>query len=108
MKTLSLTLATLLATTAPAIAQDQAAPAVTTNETIKPQPVPTIPSTIATSPDGSIAVTVATDGEGHATYSVTRKGTLIVKPSRLGFLFNDATTGRLGGYAALIVERTGS
>jgi alpha-glucosidase len=68
MKTLSLTLATLLATTAPAIAQDQAAPAaaapaVTTNETIKPQPVPTIPSAIATSPDGSIAVTVATDGK---------------------------------------------
>ncbi|WP_082451338.1 glycoside hydrolase family 97 protein [Sphingomonas sp. Leaf30] len=95
MNTLSLTLATLLATTAPAIAQDQAAPAattpaVTTNETIKPQPVPTIPSAIATSPDGSIAVTVATDGEGHATYSVTRKGTLIVKPSRLGFLFTDA------------------
>ena len=54
MKTLSLTLATLLATTAPVIAQDQAAPAattpaVTTNETIKPQPVPTIPSAIATS-----------------------------------------------------------
>ena len=74
---------TLLATGA--TAQD----APTVNETIKPQPPVVIPSATVTSPDGNIVVTVATDPEGHTVYSVTRKGELIVAPSRLGFLLTD-------------------
>ncbi len=61
----------------------------TVNETIKPQPPVVIPSATVTSPDGTIVVTVATDPEGHTVYSVTRKGELIVAPSRLGFLLTD-------------------
>ncbi len=49
-----------------------------------------VPDATVTSPDGSIAVTVVTDGEGHATYTITRKGRLVIAPSRLGFLFTDA------------------
>ena len=49
-----------------------------------------VPDATLTSPDGSIAVTVRTDNEGKATYTVTRRGKLIVAPSRLGFLFTDA------------------
>ena len=43
----------------------------------------------ATSPDGKIAVALTTDGDGRAVYTVTRNGTTIIAPSRLGFLFTD-------------------
>ena len=58
-------------------------------EIIKTSTAP-VPDATVTSPDGSIAVTLVTDGEGHPTYTVTRKGRLVVAPSRLGFLFTDA------------------
>ena len=48
------------------------------------------PDASIASPDGSIVVKVTTDGDGRALYTVTRKGELIVAPSRLGFLFTDA------------------
>ncbi|MFC0588636.1 glycoside hydrolase family 97 protein [Novosphingobium aquiterrae] len=48
------------------------------------------PSASASSPDGSIAVTLTTDGDGRPFYTVTRKGKLVLAPSRLGFLFTDA------------------
>lgn len=43
----------------------------------------------ATSPDGSLTVTVSTDNEGHATWSASRKGKLLIAPSRLGFILTD-------------------
>ncbi|WP_112382769.1 glycoside hydrolase family 97 protein [Sphingomonas carotinifaciens] len=76
-----------LATTT-ASAQDTAAPAV--NETFKFARPADQPEAIETSPDGRIAVSVTTDNDGRALWSVSRGGTLIVAPSRLGFLFTDA------------------
>ena len=38
------------------------------------------------SPDGSVEVRIGTDGgEGHPTWTMSRKGKLIIAPSRLGF-----------------------
>ncbi|WP_252181304.1 glycoside hydrolase family 97 protein [Azospirillum sp. B4] len=41
------------------------------------------------SPAGTLAVRVELDGEGRPAYAITRRGTDIVAPSRLGFLFTD-------------------
>ncbi|SFP60933.1 glycoside hydrolase family 97 protein [Sphingomonas rubra] len=72
-----------------AAAQDPA-PAAGNAEIVKPAPVASpAPEAIETSPDGSIAVRVETDGDGRVSYSVTRRGQVIVAPSRLGFLFTD-------------------
>lgn len=46
------------------------------------------PATVL-SPDGTIAVTVGADGEGHPVWTLSRKGKLLVSPSRLGFLLTD-------------------
>lgn len=43
----------------------------------------------ATSPGGNVSVAISIDGDGRAAYSVTRQGTTIIAPSRLGFLFTD-------------------
>ena len=43
----------------------------------------------ASSPDGTVSVALSLDGDGRASYTVTRKGKEIIKPSRLGFLFTD-------------------
>lgn len=43
----------------------------------------------AASPDGNVVVAVQIVEDGHAAYTVTRKGTPIIKPSKLGFLFTD-------------------
>ena len=46
-------------------------------------------STVA-SPDGNLVVTIGTNGgEGHPTWTLSRKGKLLVSPSRLGFLLTD-------------------
>jgi alpha-glucosidase len=44
----------------------------------------------ATSPDGSIALSVSTDNDGRPTWSISRKGKLLIAPSKLGFLLTDA------------------
>ena len=44
----------------------------------------------ASSPDGSIAVKVETDNDGRTLYSVTRKGKVLIAPSRLGFLLTES------------------
>ncbi|MGE4302849.1 MAG: glycoside hydrolase family 97 protein [Novosphingobium sp.] len=64
----SLSLATL---SAPALAQETR-PAVTTS-----------------SPDGSLVLTVSTDNDSRATWSLSRKGKLLIAPSTLGFLLTD-------------------
>jgi alpha-glucosidase len=55
-----------------------------------PAPLVAASQATATSPDGGISVAVTLDGEGRPSYTVTRKGTPILAPSRLGFLFTDA------------------
>jgi alpha-glucosidase len=42
------------------------------------------------SPDGVLTVAVDVNGEGRAEYSVSRLGTPVILPSRLGFLLTDA------------------
>lgn len=44
----------------------------------------------ATSPGGTVKVELTIDGDGRAAYAVTRGGTPIIAPSRLGFLLTDA------------------
>ncbi len=61
----------LLAAAAPAAAQDAPAPLT------------------AASPDGSIVLTVATDNDARPTWSLSRKGKLLIAPSKLGFLLTD-------------------
>ncbi|WP_188645589.1 glycoside hydrolase family 97 protein [Tsuneonella deserti] len=51
----------------------------------------TTPAVVAaTSPDGSIALSVSTDNDGRPTWSLSRKGRLLIAPSKLGFLLADA------------------
>src|SRR3546814_11554956 len=61
----------LLAVTVPAVAQE------------------TRPEQTAASPDGSIVLTVTTDNDQRPTWSLTRKGKLLIAPSKLGFLLTD-------------------
>lgn len=44
----------------------------------------------ATSPDGTVLLEIEINGEGRASYSLTRKGQVVIAPSRLGFLLVDA------------------
>jgi alpha-glucosidase len=53
-------------------------------------PAHAAPLATANSPDGSISIAFEGDGDGHALYSVTRKGKLLIAPSRLGFLLTDS------------------
>ncbi|WP_333836484.1 glycoside hydrolase family 97 protein [Novosphingobium sp.] len=46
----------------------------------------------ATSPDGSLVLTVAIDNDGRPTYSLSRKGKLLVAASSLGFILADGPT----------------
>ncbi len=47
-------------------------------------------SATGSSPDGTISVKVETDNDGRTIYSVTRKGKVLIAPSRLGFLLTDS------------------
>lgn len=48
------------------------------------------PVTMVTSPDKSISLNVQVDNDGRLTYAISRHGTSLIKPSRLGFLLTDA------------------
>lgn len=43
----------------------------------------------ARSPDGTLELVVTTDGDARATWSLSRKGQLLIAPSKLGFLLTD-------------------
>ncbi|WP_261312170.1 glycoside hydrolase family 97 protein [Sphingopyxis jiangsuensis] len=58
----------------------------------------------ATSPDGRLALTVATDGDARPTWSLSRKGKLLVAPSKLGFLLSD-NVGLQRGFRIEGIER---
>ncbi|QGP80388.1 glycoside hydrolase family 97 protein [Sphingobium sp. CAP-1] len=47
------------------------------------------PSVTAASPDGSIILTVSTDNDSRPTWSLSRKGKLLIAPSKLGFILTD-------------------
>jgi alpha-glucosidase len=47
------------------------------------------PSVTAASPDGSIVLTVSTDNDSRPTWSLSRKGRLLIAPSKLGFILTD-------------------
>ncbi|MCJ2177695.1 glycoside hydrolase family 97 protein [Novosphingobium album (ex Hu et al. 2023)] len=49
----------------------------------------TRPSVTATSPNGSLVLTVTTDNDSRPTWSLSRKGKLLIAPSKLGFLLTD-------------------
>ena len=71
MRSLFAVLPLLAAATVPAAAQE------------------TRPEQTAASPDGSIVLTVSTDNDQRPTWSLTRKGKLLIAPSKLGFLLTD-------------------
>lgn len=71
MRSLIATVALLAAAAAPAMAQEAR------------------PSQTAASPDGSITLTVSTDTDQRPTWSLSRKGKLLIAPSKLGFLLTD-------------------
>jgi len=71
MRSLFVALPLLVAATVPAAAQDAR------------------PEQTAASPDGSIVLTVSTDNDQRPTWSLTRKGKLLIAPSKLGFLLTD-------------------
>ncbi len=48
------------------------------------------PVVTAASPDGSITLTVTTDNDSRAIWSLSRRGKLLVAPSKLGFILTDA------------------
>lgn len=47
------------------------------------------PAVTAASPDGSIALTVSTDNDSRPTWSLSRKGKLLIAPSKRGFILTD-------------------
>lgn len=47
------------------------------------------PAVTAASPDGSIVLTVSTDSDSRPTWSLSRKGKLLIAPSKLGFILTD-------------------
>ena len=47
------------------------------------------PSVTAASPDGSLVLSVTTDNDARPTWSLSRKGKLLIAPSKLGFLLAD-------------------
>ncbi|MFJ6023027.1 glycoside hydrolase family 97 protein [Brevundimonas sp. NPDC092305] len=67
------TTALIAATPAVAAAQSQATAPVT-----------------ASSPDGVLSLSVSADNDGRASYSISRRGTPVILPSRLGFILTDA------------------
>ena len=48
------------------------------------------PLATGSSPDGSITVSVELDSDGRANYSISRKGKLLIAPSKLGFILTDS------------------
>jgi len=86
MRSLFAALPLLAATSAPAFAQDA-------------RPVQT-----ASSPDGAITLTVSTDNDQRPTWSLSRKGKLLIAPSKLGFILGDRV-GPQRGFAIESVER---
>jgi len=57
-------------------------------------PVPVLaqqarPSVTAASPDGSIVLAVSTDNDSRPVWSLSRKGKLLIAPSKLGFILTD-------------------
>ncbi|KPF90024.1 glycoside hydrolase family 97 protein [Novosphingobium sp. AAP93] len=56
---------------------------------VQAQTPPRRPVVTAASPDGSLVVTVTTDNDGRATYSLSRKGKLLIGASKLGFTLTD-------------------
>ncbi len=49
----------------------------------------TRPAQTAASPDGRIVLTVSTDTDERLTWSLSRKGKLLIAPSKLGFMLTD-------------------
>ncbi len=47
------------------------------------------PAVTSASPDGSIVLTVSTDNDSRPTWSLSRKGKLLIAPSKLGFILTD-------------------
>ncbi|MBA4752054.1 MAG: glycoside hydrolase family 97 protein [Sphingopyxis sp.] len=86
MRSLFAALPLLAVTSAPAFAQDA-------------RPVQT-----ASSPDGAITLTVSTDNDQRPTWSLSRKGKLLIAPSKLGFILGDRV-GLQRGFAIESVER---
>jgi alpha-glucosidase len=66
----------------------------------QPAPAPTT----AASPDGALILTVATDNDQRPTWSLSRKGQLLIAPSKLGFILTDRI-GLQRGFAIESVER---
>ena len=58
----------------------------------------------AASPDGSIVLTIAIDNDQRPTWSLSRKGKLLVAPSKLGFIMTDRIALQRG-FAIESVER---
>ncbi len=58
----------------------------------------------AASPDGKIVLTVSTDNDQRPLWSLSRKGKLLIAPSKLGFLLAD-TIGLQRGFEIIGVER---
>lgn len=47
------------------------------------------PAVTAASPDGSIVLTVSTDNDSRPIWALSRKGRLLIAPSKLGFILTD-------------------
>lgn len=47
------------------------------------------PAVTAASPDGSIVLTVSTDNDSRPIWAISRKGRLLIAPSKLGFILTD-------------------
>jgi len=62
------------------------------------------PQQTLASPDGSIVLTVSTDNDARPTWSLSRKGKLLIAPSKLGFLLTDGV-GLQRGFAIEGAER---
>lgn len=71
MRSLFVALPLLAAAAAPAFAQD------------------TRPEQTASSPGGAITLTVSTDNDQRPTWSLSRRGKLLIAPSKLGFILGD-------------------
>lgn len=63
------------------------------------------PSVTAASPDGSIVLTVSTDNDSRPTWSLSRKGKLLIAPSKLGFILTDGLN-MVRGFSVAGSEKT--
>jgi alpha-glucosidase len=86
MRSLFAALPLLAVAAAPAFAQD------------------TRPEQTASSPDGVITLTVSTDNDQRPTWSLSRRGKLLIAPSKLGFILADRI-GLQRGFTIESVER---